>query len=521
MSAKGREDSVEEKVASIVKQQVSDVSVTESDSELLSADARPAAERRLVRQLDLRLMPTIIVIFIMNYIDRSAVSSARLQGLTQDLHLTQIQYSTVLAVLCASYVPAQIPSNMILNRIARPSYYIPACVILWGLASALTGVTHNYAGIVLCRIAIGFPEAAFYPGAMYLLSRWYTRKELAFRSAVIYGGLLISNAFGNLMAAGILSGMQGKRGIAAWRWYVIPGSISISIGILAIFVLPDYPHNTRWLTPAELRLAQVRLAEDTGEADEDGAHDTAWTGLVQALKDPKVAIFSIMNCSQLLGLGFINFFPTISATLGFSTTVSLLLCAPPWIYATIVCAVNAWSADKTGERFFHHCWPWWGVLVGYIIGASTTSTGARYFGMFLMAAGYSGMSSSSSSTRFALTAVWVANAIPRPPAKRSAAIGIVNGIGNMGNLISSYTWQSQWGPDYHPSMYIGIACLSFSTILAFVIRCLLIRENQQLERNELEDLKGAKRERIEEAARLEGLTFEQALERKRGFRYLY
>jgi len=386
-------------------------------------------------------------------------------------------------------------------------------VILWGLASALTGVTHNYTGIVLCRIAIGFPEAAFYPGAMYLLSRWYTRKELAFRSAVIYGGLLISNAFGNLMAAGILSGMQGKRGIAAWRWlFFIEGSISISIGILAIFILPDYPHNTRWLTPAELRLAQVRLAEDTGEADEDGVHDTAWTGLVQALKDPKVAIFSIMNCSQLLGLGFINFFPTISATLGFSTTVSLLLCAPPWIYATIVCAVNAWSADKTGERFFHHCWPWWGVLVAYIIGASTTSTGARYFGMFLMAAGYSG---------FALTAVWVANAIPRPPAKRSAAIGIVNGIGNMGNLISSYTWQSQWGPDYHPSMYIGIACLSFSTVLAFVIRCLLIRENHQLERNELEDLKGARRERIEEAARLEGLTFEQALERKRGFRYLY
>ncbi|KAI0734072.1 MFS general substrate transporter [Fomitopsis betulina] len=522
--------SIAEKVHSAIADPVVAASL-DKDCDLLSADARPQAERRLIRQLDLRLMPTIIIIFIMNYIDRSAVSSARLQGLTQDLHLSQIQYSTVLAVLCASYVPAQIPSNMILNRITRPSYYISACVILWGLASALTGVTHNYAGIVLCRIAIGFPEAAFYPGAIYLLSRWYTRKELAFRSAVIYGGLLISNAFGNLMAAGILSKMQGKRGIAAWRWciltffallkilprssarlFFIEGSVSITIGILAIFILPDFPHNTRWLTPAELRLAQVRLAEDTGEADEDGAHETAWTGLMQALKDPKVVIFSIMNCSQLLGLGFINFFPTISATLGFSTTVSLLLCAPPWIYATIVCAVNAWSADRTGERFVHHCWPWWGVMIAYIIGASTTSIGARYFAMFLMAAGYSG---------FALTAVWVANAIPRPPAKRSAAIGIVNGVGNLGNLISSYTWQSQWGPDYHPSMYIGIACLSFSTILALVIRCMLIQQNKLLKRDESEDLKGAERERIEEAARLEGLTFEQALERRRGFRYLY
>lgn len=486
---------------------------TEKDGDLLAKDVRPAAERQLVRQLDIRLMPTIIVIFIMNYIDRSAVTSARLQGLTQDLHLTEVQYSTVLAVLCASYVPAQIPSNMILNRISRPSYYIPACVIVWGLTSALTGVTRNYTGIVLCRIFIGLPEAAFYPGAMYLLSRWYTRKELAFRSAVIYGGLLISNAFGNLMAAGILSGMQGRRGIAAWRWlFFIEGAISIFIGILAIFILPDYPHNTRWLTPAQLRLAQVRLAEDAGEADEDAAGESAFVGLKLALKDPKVGIFAIMNCSQLLGLGFINFFPTIADTLGFSTTVTLLLCAPPWIFATIVCAVNAWSADRTGERFFHHCWPWWGVLVAYIIGASTTSIGARYFAMFLMAAGYSG---------FALTAVWVANAIPRPPAKRSAAIGIVNGIGNIGNLISSYTWRTQWSPDYHPSMFIGIASLTFSTILAFVIRCILVHENKQLERDETEDPKGARRERIEEAARLEGLTFEEALERKRGFRYLY
>ncbi|KZT05457.1 MFS general substrate transporter [Laetiporus sulphureus 93-53] len=510
---------VEEKSLNVLEDSPPVNAVRTKDGELLSPDVRPTAERQLVRQLDIRLMPTIIVIFIMNYIDRSAVSSARLQGLTEDLHLTQIQYSTVLAVLCASYVPAQIPSNMILNRISRPSYYIPACVILWGLTSTMTGMTRNYTGIVLCRICIGIPEAAFYPGAMYLLSRWYTRKELAFRSAVIYGGLLISNAFGNLMAAGVLSGMQGRLGIAAWRWYATlysNGSISMAIGILAIFILPDYPHNTRWLTPAQLRLAQVRLAEDAGEADEDAANESAFVGLKLALKDPKVAIFSIMNCSQLLGLGFINFFPTIADTLGFSTTVSLLLCAPPWIYATIVCAVNAWSADRTGERFFHHCWPWWGVIIAYIIGASTTSIGARYFGMFLMAAGYSGKLS-----RFALTAVWVSNAIPRPPAKRSAAIGIVNGIGNMGNLISSYTWQSQWGPDYHPSMYIGISTLTFSTILAFVIRCMLVHENKKLKREEVEDLKGARRERIEEAARLEGLTFKEALERRRRFRYLY
>jgi len=485
----------------------------ESSIQIMDAAKRKAAERRLVRKLDMRLMPTIVLIFIMNYIDRTAVTTARLKGLEQDLGLTDLQYETVVAILYVSYCPAQIPSNMVLNWISRPSLYIGTCVVLWGLTSALTGVTHNFAGIMACRVFIGLPEAAFYPGAIYLLSRWYTRKELAFRSAILYGGLLISNAFGSLMAAGILSNMEGVRGIRAWRWlFYIEGAISILVGFLAMWALPDYPNNTRWITPAERHLAQARLAEDAGEADKDGTTDSMWSGFKMAMKDIKVSIFAVMTMSQLLGLSFVNFFPTLTATLGFSTTISLLLAAPPWIYATVVCCLNALHADKTGERYFHIAGPWWGVLLGYIIAVSTFSTGGRYVSMFLMASGYAG---------FALTLVWVSNAVPRPPTKRAAAIGIVNGFGNIGNLIGSYAWKAEWGPGYHQSMEIGIAALAFSSVLALVIRQMLVRENRRLDESELEDLKGAKRERIEEFAKLEGITFEEALERKRGFRYLY
>ena len=104
--------------------------------------------------------------------------------------------------------------------------------------------------------------------------------------------------------------------------------------------------------------------------------------------------------------------------------------------------------DRTGERFLHLCVPWWGVMVGYIIGVSTFSIPGRYIAMFLMASGYAGTSLSPAPTGptrptdvtndrplgFALTLVWVANAVPRPPAKRAAAMGIVNGFGNLGNL---------------------------------------------------------------------------------------
>jgi len=276
--------------------------------------------------------------------------------------------------------------------------------------------------------------------------------------------------------------------------------------------LPDYPHNTRWLSPAERRLAQVRLAEDAGEADEDVASESPFTGLKLALQDPKVLILAVMGCSQLLGLSFINFFPSLTATLGYATTPTLLLSAPPWVLATIICCINAWHADRTGERFFHIAGWWWVVITGYIIALVTMNTGARYFSLFLMSLGYCG---------FALTLVWVSNVVPRPPAKRSVAMGIVNGFGNIGNLCGSFIWSSNWAPAYRQSMYIGLASMLLATCLAIVLRWMLIRENRQLERNELGEMAGANRERLEEAARLEGITLEEAMQNKRGFRYLY
>ncbi len=81
---------------------------------------------------------------------------------------------------------------------------------------------------------------------------------------------------------------------------------------------------------------------------------------------------------------FSFFFPTITQSLGYSTTTTLLLTAPPWIWAILVSLPNAWNADRTGERFFHFFWPAAACITGYIISATTTGTGPRYFSLFLM-----------------------------------------------------------------------------------------------------------------------------------------
>ncbi|KAJ6492571.1 major facilitator superfamily domain-containing protein [Mycena vitilis] len=485
-------------------------SINETDER---AAERQREERRLLRNLDMRLIPAIFAIYIMNYVNRTAITAARLKGLEHDLGLSDIQYSVVLSILFVTLSVAQPPSNMILNKVKRPSIYIGTCVVAWGIASALSGVVSNYGGMLACRFFIGLPEASFYPGAVYLLSCWYTKREMAIRTAILFSGLDIANAFGALVAAGILSGMEGTLDIAGWRWlFILEGCATIFMGFLVMWLLPDYPRNTRWIGDKDSRLAQSRIAKDAGEADQDTATDSPFHGLKLAAADPLVWLFSVMLFSQYLGRSVGQFFPTLAKTLGYSTTITLLLTAPPWLVAGIFCVLSAWHSDRTGERFFHISVWIWAMMVGFTISLCTMSVGARYFSMFLMAIGDVGC---------ALTLVWASNSIPRPPAKRAAAIGIVSGIGNLGTLVGSFAWKSKWGPRYAQSCEISLAALFVSTIFALVIRQRLVWMNRQLDRDQAAVSSGTNEERVKKAAHLEGITYHQALAIRRGFRYLY
>lgn len=164
---------------------------------------RARVEKKMKRKLDARCS-LFIVIYIMNYLDRNNIGAARLKGLERDLGLEGKpgQYQTCLSILYVGYILMQVPSNIFINKISRPSKYISAVMLLWGMISTLSGVTHNFSGMVAIRFFLGFVEAAFLPGALMILSKWYTRKELTTRNALLFCGNLISNAFSSLVGAG-------------------------------------------------------------------------------------------------------------------------------------------------------------------------------------------------------------------------------------------------------------------------------------------------------------------------------
>lgn len=269
---------------------------------------RAAVEASLKRKLDLRCS-LFVLIYIMNYLDRNNIGAARLKGLQDDLSLNDTEYATCLSILYVGYILMQVPSNMVINRIARPSWYISAVMVVWGLISTLTGITTNFGGMVATRFLLGFVEAAFLPGALLILSKWYTKRELALRNAILFCGNLISNAFSALIGAGVLSNMQGVMGHAAWRWlFWIEGAVTIAVAISAGFILPDLPTNTRGFTPEELEVAQLRMTEDVGLEDKDAAGMGAFDGLVMVVKDVKVYVMMVVFMAYTLGLSFNAFF---------------------------------------------------------------------------------------------------------------------------------------------------------------------------------------------------------------------
>ncbi|KAH7014086.1 major facilitator superfamily transporter [Microdochium trichocladiopsis] len=472
-----------------------------------------ADEHALVRKMDLRIFPTMIVLFILNFIDRNNFANARLRGLEADLRLTDVQYQTCISILLVGYVACQVPSNMILNKLTRPSWYLCSCVVVWGIISAATAAVHDATGAILCRFFLGCVEASFFPGSIYFLSRWYTRKEMQLRVTLLNAGNLVAQAFGGLIAAGILANMEGVGGIRAWRWlFILEGAITVAIGGLAVFILPDYPRSTGWLTVGERHIAETRLALDVGVAE--GAEDEeggAFHGLKLAVMDPKVWLLGLAYHTTIMGLSFSFFFPTITQSLGYNTTTTLLLTAPPWIWACLVSLPNAWHADKTGERFFHYLGPAITCIVGYIIAMTTRSTGPRYFSMFLMTTGY--------ASGFVMLA-WISNTIPRPAAKKAAAIAMVNAMGNIGSIPGSYIYPVRWGPLYVESFGVEIGILSLACVCAFALRTYLRNLNKRLDKGELSAFE-VSAHAAEHTADIEGKPPPVVLEQARQFRYLY
>ncbi|CAI7625334.1 unnamed protein product [Penicillium pancosmium] len=381
-------------------------------------------ENLLVRKLDIRLMPMLVLIYIMNYLDRNAIAAAKLSGITEELGLTSVQFQQNIQDLRE----------------------------------------HS-----ICR-----------PGCMATLSAWYTRKELSLRTAILYCGSLLSGAFSGLIAAGINDGMNGVRGLLAWRWlFIIEGSITVFFAFAAYFVLPNFPHNSTCITEQQRELAIWRLAKDIREDEwECEEKPILMGGFKECINDSKTWFLVVLNLGAVSSGTINSFFPTVVEGLGESRIHTLLLTVPPYILSCIVAMAVSRNADRTGERYFHFTLPLWVSIAGFIISAATTKFGPRYFAMMVMLPGV--------YTAFIIGISWVANTLPRPSSKRAAALALTNAIANCSSIYSPYLYPDSGAPRFVLAMSVNAGTSLLAIFTATVFRFILRRLNRELGRAELD-----------------------------------
>ncbi|KAF9870750.1 major facilitator superfamily transporter [Colletotrichum karsti] len=394
-------------------------------------------EIALVKKLDMYLMPILWLMYFLNFLDRNAIVNGKLNNLDKDLNMVGSQYNT--------YITGQIPSNMLVTRV-KPAWYMSGWMMAWAIVSTLICVVKDYHGMLACRLVLGITEAPFYSGACYMVSLFYTRKETATRLAVFYTGNLLASSFSGLIAAGVFAGLDGKHGLAGWRWlFLIQGVVTVGVAVVAFFMLPNAPLQTRWLTPEQRQLAHDRVARDTTEKRQA---TSAWSGLWEAATDYRTWVFALMGNLHLSANGFKNYMPTAVKSLGFSTTITLVLTCPPYLVAGVTSVLVSWSSGYFNERTWHVTMSKIVASIGFAVATSTMNIGARYFAMVLFVGATYGVNN--------INVAWTTATVGQTDEKKAAAIAMVNTLGNLSFVYTPYLWPDSDSPLFRMAMLASI-----------------------------------------------------------------
>jgi MFS family permease len=325
------------------------------------------------------------------------------------------------------------------------------------------------------RFFLGIVEAPYFPASLFLLSSWYTRKELALRTSVLYTGSLLSGGLGGLVGAGIQSALDNVWGIASWRWlFMVEASLTILVAMAAFAILPDFPHNTRSLNATERMIAMRRLRETSGSRGAD--RGSMWYGLRLAVTDYKVWLLALIVVTKTSAGAVTSFIPTLVRTFGYDKVVTLLLVAPPYLFAAMMALAVSFSSDRFSERSAHIMAPIAFAMAGYLLAASTMILGLRYLSLFLMLGGVYGS--------YSVALAWISSTLPHPVEKRSAGIALVNTVGNLAQIYSPYLYLEELGPRYLSAMIANASFCVACFLATWVLRSALVKENRKLENEE-------------------------------------
>ncbi|GAB0138735.1 hypothetical protein EsDP_00006960 [Epichloe bromicola] len=451
----------------------------------------PVAERTLRLKIDLHVVPTVAVLYLFCFVDRTNFGNARIAGMERDLQFKGYNYNEIISYFYLSYALFEIPCNLLCKHVG-PGWFLPIATILFGAASLATAYVNNYAQMSGVRFLLGIFEAGMLPGCAYYLSRWYRRSELAFRLALFIVTAPLAGAFGGLLASAILR-LDSFAGLHAWRMiFAIEGIITIIVGFIALFTLIDRPKTARWLSRQEKALAIARVkSERVGQTVVLDKIDKG--KLVRGITSPITLSTSfVFLLNNMTVQSFAFFLPSVVKTIYGKETIvrQQLLTAPPYLLGAVFMIpfpLMRWRMDK--RQIFIVCSAPL-VMVGYSMFLGSDSSSAGYAATFLIAM--------STFTNGAMTNAQV-SASDMSDTARSAAIGTNVMMGNIGGLISSWVFLPWDAPSYHVGNRLNLAAASMIFVVSTLTLFWMKWDNRKRAQRDIDgELHGLTRKEIED-----------------------
>jgi MFS transporter, ACS family, tartrate transporter len=420
---------------------------------LISEDPNlSAVARRARRRITRRLMPYVLLLFVIAYLDRVNVGYAALQ-MKGDLGFKDDVIGLGAGIFFVGYFLLEIPGTILVEKWSARGW-IGRIMISWGAVAILMGFIHTRNQFYLLRFLLGAAEAGFFPGIIVYFSHWFRYEDRAKAVGMFMTAIPIANIIGSPLSGVLLR--VNWLGLSGWRWlFIIEGVPAIVLGFVTFFYLTDRPKDARWLPDDERNWINGELERE--KQLKEARHSYR---ILQALGHREVVLLTVTYFLIVTAVYGFNFWlPSIIKKLsGASTLTVTLIAALPYCAALIGTLLAGWSSDRTNERRWHAAVCMVIAGLGLLLSIAVQNHTALAVLMFCFAAagmyGY-------------LPSFWALPTSFLTGTAAAASIGLINSIGNLGGFAGPFA--VGYLSKLTGSFFGGVLYLSLSALTAAVL----------------------------------------------------
>jgi MFS transporter, ACS family, tartrate transporter len=414
-------------------------------------------ESRVVRKLRWRILPFVILLYFVSFLDRVNVGFAALT-MSADLKLTPAMLGFGGGIFFIGYIAVQVPSNLAMIRTGARRW-IAGVVVAWGVVSAASAFVVGPLSFYAMRLLLGVAEAGFFPGTLLYLSLWFPSRQRAAAIAAFMAAAPLSTAIGSPIS-GALMELPRSLGLANWQWlFILEGLPAVALGFLTLKMLTNCPQEAEWLDVEERGwLVETLAGERAGSGSQPSGARAAWA----TLGDPRILALALIYSGTSAGLYAVGLWsPLILRQFRHSALEIGWMNAIPSVVAAAGMIVWGSHSDRRLERTWHVAIPCLLGSVGMFWAGSTGAALAVILALTIVSFG----SNAPKGPLWAMPALFLSGV------KAAAGIAWINSMGNLGGLIGPWLigWiKGRWG-SYTGGLDVVGAMMGLSAVLVLCL----------------------------------------------------